>query len=197
MNDPRFDLPPDLPVPLDDGAASHLAGISLPPILLSSTRSGEVNISQLDRAIIFIYPRTGTPSLSPGSQWDIIPGARGCTPQSCGFRDLSGEFAALGVNIFGLSTQTTEYQREMSDRLGLPFEVLSDSKLELTHALRLPTFEFDIEPIGGGGPSMLIKRMTWWIREGRIEHVWYPVFPPDQSASVVLAFLNAGGRRHQ
>ena len=138
------------------------------------------------RAVLFFYPRTGEKGRSAGPEWDLIPGARGCTPQSCGFRDLHREFGALGVAVAGVSTQTSEYQREFVERNHVPFDLLSDADLRLTRALRLPTFEF---PVPGGGPTTLIKRMAWYCEGGRIAHVWYPVFPPDKNAETVLAWL--------
>jgi peroxiredoxin len=195
--DPRFALPNGLPVPVDDGAADHLVGARLPEIALASTDGGEVLLSELDRAVVFMYPRTGTPSEPNDASWDAIPGARGCTPQSCGFRDLRAEFATLGVRVFGLSTQTTAYQREMVERLHLGIPVLSDSELRLVRALRLPTFEFDSGSVlwsgGRDGPRALLKRMAWYVEGGVIERVWYPVFPPDRNAGEVLAWLRERG----
>ena len=130
--------------------------------------------------------KPGESSLGGDAFWDAIPGARGCTPQGCGFRDLHGEFRALGVTVAGVSTQTTEYQREFVERNHVPFDLLSDAELRLTHALKLPTFEFGVEGIG---PSTLIKRMAWYVEGGRIARVWYPVFPPDKNADVVLSWL--------
>ena len=181
-------LPPDLPVPVDDGAADHLRGAVVPRVALPATSGAIVDLAALARqpAVLFFYPRTGRPGQSAWRDWDLIPGARGCTPQSCGFRDLHGEFRALGVSVAGVSTQTTEYQREFVERNHVPFDLLSDAELRLTHALRLPTFEF---PVPGIGPSTLIRRMAWYLEDGRIAHVWYPVFPPDKNAEVVVAWL--------
>ena len=181
-------LPKDLPVPVDDGAARHLPHMMVPPIALPSTRGREVVLadeSQQARVVVFAYPRTGEPDkdLPPG--WDAIPGARGCTPQSCGFRDVHAEFARLGAAVYGLSTQTTEYQREMAGRLHLPFEVLSDAGLRFQRALKLPTFEV----VG----MTLLKRITLVLFRGEVEHVFYPVFPPDQNARQVLDWLRAKG----
>ena len=181
-------LPKDLPVPVDDGAARHLPHMMVPPIALPSTRGREVVLadeSQHARVVVYAYPRTGKPDqdLPPG--WDAIPGARGCTPQSCGFRDVHAEFARLGAAVYGLSTQTTEYQREMAERLRLPFEVLSDAGLRLQRALKLPTFE-----VAG---MTLLKRVTLVLFRGEVEHVFYPVFPPDQNARRVLDWLRAKG----
>jgi peroxiredoxin len=181
-------LPPDLPVPVDDGAADHLRGAVVPSLALPATSGAVVDLAGLARppAVLFFYPRTGRPGQSAGRDWDLIPGARGCTPQSCGFRDLHGELRALGVTVAGVSTQTTDYQREFVERNHVPFDLLSDADLRLTRALGLPTFEF---PVPGIGPSTLIRRMAWYLEAGRIAHVWYPVFPPDKNAEVVLAWL--------
>jgi len=143
------------------------------------------------RAVLFFYPRTGEAGKSAGPQWDAIAGARGCTPQSCGFRDLYGDFEAQGVRVLGVSTQTTEYQRELVERLHLPFEILSDADLVVTRALRLPTFEY---PVPSGGGNTLIRRMAWYVEGGRIEKVWYPVFPPDRNAELVLEWLGERAR---
>jgi peroxiredoxin len=178
-------LPTDLPVPEDDGACDHLAGMAVPHIVLPSTSGRMVDLGALPggRTVIYCYPMTGVPGRSLPEGWDMIPGARGCTPQSCAFRDHHRELAALGTTVFGLSTQTTDYQREMAERLHLPFEVLSDSDLRFAAALGLPTFVVD--------GMTLIKRLTLIARDGRIEHVFYPVFPPDQSAAQVMAWLEA------
>ena len=177
------ELPRDLPVPQDDGATDHLRGMQMPHVKLRSTNGREVDVSHLgeSRTVIYAYPRTGVPDRPVPVEWDAIPGARGCTPESCGFRDHFKEIGALGANVFGLSTQDTDYQREAATRLQLPFELLSDSRFELTDALRLPTFEFD--------GQRLIKRLTLVVRGGRIEHVFYPIFPPDNHAEEVLKWL--------
>ena len=187
-----YTLPADLPVPADDGAADHLRGAIVPALSLPATSGRMVDLAELARrpAVLFFYPRTGQPGKSAGRDWDLIPGARGCTPQSCGFRDRHAEFQALGVAVAGVSTQTTAYQSEFVERNHVPFELLSDAELMLTHALKLPTFDF---PVPGIGPSTLIRRMAWYLDGGRIAHVWYPVFPPDKNAEVVLARLR--GRR--
>ena len=181
-------MPDDLPVPTDDGACDHLAGLVLPSIPLSSTDSQQIDLAELrGRTVVYIYPRTGRPDLPTSAAWDAIPGARGCTPQSCGFRDHYAELRSLGASaIFGLSTQTTEYQREAVERLHLPFSLLSDSSLVFTRTLRLPTFEF--EPYGQQS-STLLKRMALIIRDGRIEKLFYPVFPPDRNAEDVLEWF--------
>jgi len=188
-----YTLPPDLPVPVDDGAADHLRGAAVPALALAATSGRVVDLAGLARqpAVLFFYPRTGQAGKSAGRDWDLIPGARGCTPQSCGFRDLHAEFRALGVTVAGVSTQTTEYQCEFVERNHVPFDLLSDAELRLTHALKLPTFDFAVPGIG---PSTLIKRMAWYLEDGRIARVWYPVFPPDKNAEVVLAWLDGEGR---
>ena len=187
----RYDihtLPDDLPVPIDDGACDHLAGLVLPFIPLSSTDGQQIDLAALHgRTVVYVYPRTGRPDQPGSAEWDAIPGARGCTPQSCGFRDHDAELRALGASaIFGLSTQTTDYQREVVERLHLPFPLLSDSRLVFTRALRLPTFEFEPYP---GESSTHLKRMALVIRDGRIEKVFYPVFPPNRNAEDVVAWL--------
>ncbi len=177
-------LPPDLPVPLDDGAAGHLLGAAVPDVALPSTDGRSIALagSGAERTIVYAYPRTGRPGEPPlVADWDRIPGARGCTPESCGFRDHHDELRALGAEVYGLSTQTTEDQREVVGRLGLPFPLLADAELLLTEALRLPTFQ--------AAGHTLLKRLTFVVRNGRIEHVWYPVFPPDSHAGQVLAWL--------
>ena len=179
-----FPLPPDLPRPVDDGACDHLPGMQMPPVSLPSTAGRMVNLAErtASRTVIYCYPRTGVPGEPLPDGWDAIPGARGCTPQSCAFRDHHRELAALGADVFGLSTQTTDYQREMAERLHLPFEVLSDAEFTFCEALRLPTFE--------AAGMRLIKRLTLVVRDGAIETVFYPVFPPDESADQVLRWLS-------
>ncbi len=175
-------LPADLPVPVDDGAARHLPGLRMPDVALASTAGGEVNLSLVPGlAIVYCYPRTGRPGEDMPAGWDSIPGARGCTPESCGFRDHHAELRQLGAEVFGLSTQDPAYQRELVERLRLPFQVLSDQDLVVTKRLGLPTFE-----IAG---MTLIKRLSLVLRDGVIEHVFYPVFPPDRHADEVLAWL--------
>ncbi len=178
-----FPLPPNLPRPEDDGAANHLAGMEMPRVSLPSTAGRVVNLAALNapRTVIYCYPMTGVPGKPLPAGWDEIPGARGCTPQTCGFRDLHAEITKAGVAVFGLSTQTTEYQREMAQRLRVPFEILSDAAFKLCEALRLPTFD--------AGGMRLLKRLTMIVRAGRIEHVFYPEFPPDGSAARVLRWL--------
>jgi peroxiredoxin len=181
-HNPQF-LPSGIPIPQDDGAARHLAGAKLPDLVLPATDGTSVNLSRLSRrTVIYIYPRTGVPGVDPPTGWDQIPGARGCTPQSCAFRDHFGELARLGVaHLYGLSTQDTAYQREAATRLHLPFALLSDEKLALAKALKLPTFS-----VAG---MTLLKRMALVVDDGQITKVFYPVFPPDKSAAEVIAWI--------
>jgi peroxiredoxin len=183
-HDPTL-LPADLPVPQDDGAARHLMGMRLPDLALPATSGPAVNLSKLKgRAVIYIYPRTGVPGVDAPAGWDDIPGARGCTPQSCGFRDHFAELKALGVvGVFGLSTQNTDYQRQAAQRLHLPFPILSDAALKFARVLNLPTFS-----VAG---MTLLKRMALVIDNGAITKTFYPVFPPDRSAEEVIAWLRA------
>ena len=178
-----FPLPPNLPRPQDDGAADHLKGMAMPRVALRSTAGRMVELSDLRalRTAIYCYPRTGVPGKPVPEGWDAIPGARGCTPQTCGFRDHHQELSLLKVDVFGFSMQTTEYQREMAGRLHLPFEILSDAEFQFCDALHLPTFEVE--------GMRLVKRLTLIVRAGRIEHVFYPVFPPNESANQVLSWL--------
>ena len=178
-------LPDDLPIPEDDGAASHLLNAAVPRVALKTTTGEEVRLNSLPgRTVLFCYPRTGRPDeeLPPG--WNAIPGARGCTPEACGFRDAHAQFTELGARVLALSTQDSAYQREMAERLHLPFPVLSDERLELTRALGLPTFETS--------GMTLLKRLTLVIDDGQIRHVFYPVVPPDGHAAEVLDWLRSG-----
>ncbi|MEM8627243.1 MAG: peroxiredoxin [Pseudomonadota bacterium] len=179
------ELPKDLPQPEDDGGADHLPGLEMPPLSLLGTDGATVQLDRLPppRTVIYIYPMTGRPDCALPEGWDAIPGARGCTAQSCALRDHASELRAMGAHIFALSTQDSAYQKEMVARLHLPFSALSDSDLALTHALRLPTMEVE--------GMTLLRRMTLVIREARIEHVFYPVFPPDRSAEQVRDWLRA------
>jgi peroxiredoxin len=175
----------DLPVPEDDGAADHLRGVALPPVALPATDGGVVRLDELPgRSVVFAYPRTGRPGEEPpGGEagWNAIPGARGCTPEACSFRDEAARFRALGARVFGLSTQGTAYQREAVDRLHLPYPLLSDASLQLTRALSLPTFEVE--------GTTLVRRLTLIVVEGRIEDLVYPVFPPARGADLALERL--------
>lgn len=177
-------LPEGLPRPEDDGAADHLAGMTVPSISLPATGGGAVDVRQRSRdrrVVLFAYPRTGRPGQEPPAGWDSIPGARGCTPEACAFRDVWQEFRALDTEVYGLSTQDNDYQQEAASRLNLPYALLSDAGLELATSLRLPTFTVQ--------GSTLLRRLTMVIRDSRVEQVLYPVFPPDQAATDVLAEL--------
>src|SRR5512139_636220 len=176
-------LPPDIPIPQDDGAAAHLPGMKLPSLALLATDGTKVDLSKLTgRTVVYVYPRTGVPGVDPPDGWDQIPGARGCTPQSCSFRDHFDELKRLGVaQLYGLSAQDTAYQREAAMRLHLPFAILSDEKLALTKSLKLPTFS-----VAG---MTLLKRMALVIDDGTITKAFYPVFPPDKSAAEVVAWI--------
>jgi peroxiredoxin len=174
-----------IPAPADDGAARHLQGLRLPSLPLAATDGTMVDLSKLGgRTVVYAYPRTGRPGVDNPDGWDMIPGARGCTPQACSFRDHFAELNDLGVTyLYGLSTQSTDYQREAATRLLLPFAILSDQRLRLAQAIRLPTF-------AAGGETFL-KRLTMVIDDGVVTQVFYPVFPPDRSAEEVIAWLQA------
>lgn len=181
MHDP-YVLPDDLPVPQDDGGAAHLPGLAIPHVALPSTAGGNVDLAAVaGTAVVFAYPRTGRPGVALPEGWNEIPGARGCTPHTLGYRELHAQFVALGASVFGLSTQDPAYQRELAERLAVPFAILSDEHLALTHAMRLPAM--------GVAGMTLIKRLAWIAVDGVIERVFYPVFPPDRNAVVVLDAL--------
>jgi peroxiredoxin len=178
------ELPAGLPVPTNDGACDHLPGLSLPSLALPSTAGGTVDLAaQPGLLVVYFYPMTGQPGVPLPDGWDAIPGARGCTPQACGFRDRAGELAAYGATIYGVSTQPPAEQAEAAARLHLPFPLLSDERLELAQALRLPVFE--------AGGLLRIRRLTLIVVGGQVEHVFYPVFPPDAHAAEVLKWLAA------
>ena len=176
-----------LPAPVDDGTAAHLPGAPVPAVPLPATDGRTVRLDLpggAARTVVYAYPRTGRPGEAPlVADWDLIPGARGCTPESCAFRDHHAELRVAGAEVYGLSTQDTAYQREAATRLHLPFAILSDEKFALTKALKLPTFTTS--------GMTLLKRMAWVIDEAKITKVFYPVFPPDQSAAEVIAWLQA------
>ncbi len=178
MSQDPYVLPPDLPAPVDDGAADHLTGLELPELELESSQ-GMVNVRELE--VLYVYPRTGRPGEASLPGWDETPGARGCTPQSCGFRDAHGELHALGKRVAGLSTQPLEDQIEFAERNGMPFPVISDPDRELGAALELPTFEIQ--------GQVLYRRLAFVADRGRIVKTFYPVFPPDQNAGDVIRWL--------
>jgi peroxiredoxin len=178
----------DLPQPVDDGAADHLTGTAMPALRLSATTGEDVRVDLVPdgahRLVLYAYPRTGPPGEDPLTpDWDLIPGARGCTPEACAFRDHAADLAAAGAAVAGLSTQDTGFQREVVERLRLPFPLLSDTELRLTRALDLPTFD--------AAGQTLLKRLTLIVSDGVIEHVFYPVFPPDGHAAAVLSWLES------
>ena len=179
-----YSLPADLPAPVDDGAAGHLVGATIPPLSLASTGDGPVDLATAAGAtlVLYAYPRTGRPGERLPEGWDGIPGARGCTPQSCAFRDHFAELAALGADVLGISAQPLADQVEFAERVGLPYPIMSDPALQLATSLRLPTFE-----IAG---MTLYRRLTLIARHGRVEKVFYPVFPPDRNAADVVAWLD-------
>jgi peroxiredoxin len=179
-------LPGDLPVPADDGAAQHLPGVAMPKLALTGTDGQSVELSALGegRTVLYLYPLSGKPGTDLPDGWDAIPGARGCTPEACGFRDHLNELHDAGAaRVYGLSAQDPAYQREFAERMSLPFTILSDPGLRLGELLRLPAFE--------AAGQRLYTRLTMVILDGRIEHVFYPIFPPDRHADEVLSWLRA------
>ena len=176
-----------IPAPEDDGAAAHLTGLTLPSLNLNASDNSQVNVAQLKgRTIIYAYPMTGRPDTPLPDGWDTIPGARGCTPQSCSFRDHAQELTALGVqHLYGLSTQNTDYQQEAVNRLHLPFPLLSDNQLQLQKALSLPVMSVE--------GARLLKRLTMIIDNSTITKVFYPVFPPDKNTTDVIRWLKEQG----
>jgi peroxiredoxin len=179
-----YELPTNLPAPVDDGDCDHVEGMAVPALTLESS-NGPVDLSAFgaERAVLYVYPRTGRPDRPVPAEWDAIPGARGCTPESCGFRDHSEELRLLGAKVAGLSAQTLEEQVELSERLGILYPVISDPELALRDALSLPTFDFE--------GQTLYKRLTLVFERGRIEKCFYPVFPPDRHAEEVVAWLGS------
>lgn len=178
-------LPKALPIPVDDRSADHLTGLHMPSFSLSATGGESVRLDRMGSGftILYGYPMTGIPGIALPDGWDSIPGARGCTPQACGFRDHFSEILARGATVYGISTQSTAYQEEMVERLHLPLPVLSDSEFALTDALRLPTME-----VHG---VRLLKRITLFVNDSEIKHCIYPVFPPDKSAEEALGWLRS------
>jgi len=175
-------LPDDLPVPEDDGACAHLEGTDMPTIALASTSGAKINIGlESGISVVYFYPMTGRPDAPPMVGWNEIPGARGCTPQSCSFRDHHADLLELGAKVYGVSSQSSEDQKEAVQRLHLPFELLSDSNFELATTLRLPTFTYN--------SLRLIKRLTLIINNSSIRKVFYPVFPTNENAANVIAWL--------
>ena len=182
MADDLYRIPEGIPAPTDDGAADHLKGTLLPSLHLASTAGDMVDLSSLPGlTVVYCYPMTGRPDTDLPEGWDEIPGARGCTPQSCAFRDHHAEIQALGARVFGLSTQSTDYQREAALRLHLPYELLSDESLDFARALGLPTFEVE--------SKQLLRRLTFVSESGKITKVFYPVFPPGENAERVVEWL--------
>ena len=179
---PPPSLPPNLPVPLDDGACDHLAGARLPSVALRSTAGRSVNLSDVrGTLVVFVYPHTGRPDTPTPKEWDLIPGARGCTPEACAYRDLHEDLRGLGAKVYGVSIDPPEWQREAVERLHLPFELLSDQDRSWSRPLRLPTFTFQTQ--------IFLKRLTLVLEGNRVSKVFYPVFPPDRSAADVIKFL--------
>ncbi len=184
MPDHLLTLPPNLPVPADDGACDHVVGLEAPELTLDSSAGPlDLRVFTAERAVLYVYPRTGRPDRAVPEQWDAIPGARGCTPQSCAFRDHADELERLGARVAGLSAQPLDDQREVAERLHLPYPVVADPDLRLGAALGLPTFTFE--------GRELYKRVTLVFERGAIRHVFYPVFPPDRNARDVVDWLQA------
>jgi len=194
FSDPYDPLPIGLPVPVDDGACQHLVGLRLPATTLQSSNNNAVDLSQIahrEQAVLFFFPAAGRPGVPDPNGWSLIPGARGCTPQLCDYRDATSEFQKLGVKLLGVSSQRHEDLVEIAQRNRLRYELLSDQELRLTKALRLPTFKVR-SPVGLV-PPVCIRRLSLIVSKGRIEKVFYPVFPPDKNASEVLAYLKESG----
>jgi peroxiredoxin len=182
-------LPDDLPEPVDDGAADHLPGLAMPAVTLPATDGRTVDLTRqaAGRTVVYVYPLTGKPGADLPRGWDEIPGARGCTPEACGFRDHYQQLRDAGADaVYGLSSQDTEYQREAAARLRLPFAMLSDQQHRMAAALGLPTFEAD--------GLVLYIRLTLIVNAGAIERVFYPVFPPYGHAGEVLEWLRHAAR---
>jgi peroxiredoxin len=188
VRDDFYSLPEGLPVPEDDGGADQLTGAEVPSLVLESSL-GPVDLAELcgERCVVYVYPRTGRPDRPMLEGWDEIPGARGCTPQSCEFRDHAGELTAHGARVAGLSAQDLDDQREFAERNRMPFPVLADPDLRVRDALGLPTFQ--------AGGLTLYKRLAWIAERGRIVKVFYPVFPPDRNAQDVLDWLDERSNR--
>lgn len=188
MDTNPYMFPADMPVPTDDGACDHLPGMRIPSVSLRSTKGGFLNLAEASQrpSVFFFYPETGSPGDPIPKSWNEIPGARGCTPQSCAFRDHYRDFKKLGFKVFGVSSQNFEEQLEFARCNNLPYELLNDSDFILTNALLLPTFEFQ--------SKLFIKRLALVAREGGIEKIFYPIFPPDKNAERVLEYLQGKGK---
>ena len=186
-----YELPSGLPIPIDDGACEHLPGLDVPSVVLPSTGKRTVNTAEVSRgkAVFFFFPAAGRPGVPDPKGWNQIPGARGCTPQACGYRDLYHEFRKLGFQVFGVSAQRREDLVEIAQRNRLSYELLSDSELRLTKALHLPTFQ--VESTVPLVPPLCIKRLSLVVASGKVERVFYPVFPPDKNAEEVLRYLQS------
>lgn len=195
--------PAEAPQLVDDGGADHLAGRRMPGIALPSIDGGQLRVDTVPegfkRLVLYAYPLTGRPDVDNPEGWDEILGARGCTPESCGFRDHAADLADVGAAVVGVSTQSSDYQREAAERLSLPYLLLSDHGLQLTHALSLPTMNLEVRDVhDGGGRKILLKRLTLVVRDRVIEYAFYPVFSPERHAAQVLAWLDTGhnGTQH-
>ncbi len=183
-SDDLYSLPPGVPVPVDDGACDHLPGFRVPSLVLPATDGRKVDLAALPgRTVVYIFPRTGRPDRDPLPGWNATPGARGCTPQSCAFRDYHADLRALGVEVFGLSVQSTAYQQEAVERLHLPFALLSDEAFAFIHGLGLP----EIEVAG----QRFAQRVTLVVQDGMVKYVFYPVFPPGENAAQVISWFQA------
>jgi len=194
FSDPYAPLPAGLPVPVDDRACRHLVGMRLPAVTLQSSNNSAVDLSQIafrERTVLFFFPAAGRPGVPDPTGWSLIPGARGCTPQLCDYRDATSEFQKRGIRLFGVSSQRHEDLVEIGQRNRLQYELLSDEELRLTKALHLPTFKVQ-SPVGLV-PPVCIRRLSLVVSKGRIEKIFYPVFPPNKNASEVLAYLKESG----
>jgi len=192
-----YELPAGLPVPVDDGACNHLPGLAMPSVSLRSNKGRYVNVSKVSsgKAIFFFFPGAGRPGVPSPRGWNEIPGARGCTPQICSFRDANDGIREMGFQLFGASAQRYEDLVEIGERNRVPYELISDAELKLARELNLPTFE--VESSAQLFPRVCIKRLTLVVESGTITKVFYPVFPPDRNADEILAYLRAGTKREK